>query len=84
MMPLNLIGCTLPTRYAAPLPPPRSVLPGVAFGKVAFGVFSTVPIRISCRVDAFEAYPRGRFRTYTQGQKKRASLRLIFFDSFPF
>lgn len=68
-MPLKLIGGTLPTNFAAPLPPPRSVLPGVAFGKGAFAVFSTVPIRISCGVDAFKAYPRGRFRTYTQAQK---------------
>lgn len=83
MTPLELIGCALPTNFTAPPQPPRSVLPGVAFGKGAFGVFATVPIRISCGVDAFEAYPRGRFRTYTQAQKK-AFMRLIFFYSFPF
>lgn len=81
MMPLKLIGCVLPTNFAAPPPPPRSVLPGVAFGKGAFGVFSTVPIRVSCGVDAFKAYPRGRFRTYTQAQKSVFEAHFLLFIS---
>lgn len=74
-MPLKLIGCVSPTNYSA-LPLRRcscDVLPGVAFGKGAFGVFSTVPVRISCGVDAFEAYPRSWFRTcnHRRGKKQQ-------------
>lgn len=50
MMPLKLIGRALPTNAPAPLLRPcgRGGLPGVAFGEGAFGIFATVPVRISC------------------------------------
>lgn len=82
MMPLKLIGCVLPTNFTAPLLRRCScdVSPGVAFGKGAFGIFSTVPVRISCRVDAFKAYPRSRFGTYKKKKQQKNSPFLRFLE----
>lgn len=44
------------------------VLPCITFGKGAFGVFSTIPIWISRRVDSFKAYPRSWFCSCSQIQ----------------
>lgn len=38
-------------------------IPQLTFGKGTLGVFATVAIRVTCRVDSLEADPRGRFST---------------------
>lgn len=79
MMPLKLIGCVLPTNFGAPLLRRCScdVLPGVAFGKGAFGIFSTVPVRISRRVDALKANPRSRFGAYNHRGRNNKDTRVL-------
>lgn len=73
MTPLKLISCVLHSCFSIPLPHQCScwVSPRITFGKGAFGVFSTIPIWISCRVDSFKAYPRSRFCSCTQRQTQK-------------
>ena len=75
-----VICCMSATNLATPLLRPGScdVLPGVAFGKGAFAIFPTVPVWISCRVDAFKAYSRSRFRTYNQREREREKQNIVF------
>lgn len=40
-------------------------IPQLTFGKGTLGVFATVAIRVTCRVDSLEADPRGRFSTWS-------------------
>lgn len=70
MTPLKLISCFC--NFSAPLSHQCScrVLPRITFGKRAFGVFPTIPVRIPCRVNSLKADPWSRLGSCTERQTK--------------
>lgn len=73
MTPLKLISSVLHSNFSVPLTHQCScrVLPRITFGKGAFGILPTIPVRIPCRVDSLKADPRGRLGSYTQRQTRK-------------
>lgn len=83
MTPLKLISCVLRCNFSVPLPHQCScrVLPRITFGKGAFGILPTIPVRIPCGVNSLEAYPRGRLGSCTQRTNKQNEVRGFLYES---